>query len=370
MKRLLLAILTVVLGAALAPAAHALTLFELVSTGDIYASSDTGATWTGKAVLPIHDAIALAAGQTSSQLFLATTSGSVYRSTDAGTTWAASLVAPASDVVALAIRPNDAALLLLTGSGSVYLATYPSYGSFTALAALTGSNFVSIAATPGGVLYALTQTGDVYESTNGGSTWTPKGVITTSEAVGIQSFGGALYAISLSGDVYKSTNAGSTWTAVGTLSQVGVSGLAVVGPYLGAAFETSEMATSPDGVTWRGRGLPGQSFVRALGTDTPGVTGIGQPPAPGGPLALRIGPNPRVGDAPATVHITLERAAAVMLSLYDANGRLVARRDAEPLATGQSDVAWAPAIRASGVYRVRAETSDGAVARAVWVALR
>ena len=83
----------------LAPAgARATTLFGLLDTGELYSSTNGGATWTPKAALPVNDAVGLYASSSTLKLFLATRSGTIYRSLDGGTTWSAVGAVAASDV--------------------------------------------------------------------------------------------------------------------------------------------------------------------------------------------------------------------------------------------------------------------------------
>ena len=102
-------------------AAHALTLFGLLDTGELYASADGGVNWAIRSTLPVRDAVALVAGATSSELLMASERGSFYRSTDAGNNWTAVGAIPASDVSALV--GFQGRYLLLTASGSVYSST-------------------------------------------------------------------------------------------------------------------------------------------------------------------------------------------------------------------------------------------------------
>ncbi len=364
-RRIALAAATLAL--CVAGTSSATTLFGLVNTGELYASSDTATTWTIRSVLPVRDAVALAAGQTSSQLFLATHSGSLYRSTDAGLNWTGVAALTASDVAAMALRSNATVdAILLTESGSVYTVTGPSYATATSTGVITASDCVSLAFNGAGTLFALTRTGDVYSSANAGATWTAVGVITTSEARAIRTFGTSLFVITQSGDVYKSTNAGATWTGIGTLSHVGMTGFTVFGPYLIAGLQEGEAWTSPDGATWRFRGSINQVFVQALATDTPAVTGIGEG-AGGGALAFAA---PRIGgDASTVFTFTLPRNASVTLSAFDVRGRLVARRDTESRAAGENAVSWSPDV-APGVYRVRLDAGASGTAVAKWITLR
>jgi hypothetical protein len=350
--------------------ATATTLFGLIDTGELYASSDTGATWQVQSALPVSDAVGLAAGQTSAELFLLSHTGTIYYSTDAGMNWNAVGVIAASDAIGFALR-TDGALLVLTETGTLY-ESVDNGATFNALDALTASNFVSLANdVSGGALYALTATGEVRESVNDGADWVTKGAMPVSDAVEIQSHAGALFVITGTGLTYRSADAAVTWTAVGTLSQVHVSGMTSDGIYLIATVEEGEVATSLDGVSWSWRGAINQLSVMALATDRPVTTGVGGPSAP---LRLALGtpwPNPRAGSGTTTFRFALPAAGKAWLSLYDARGARIARSPSQVFpAAGQHSFAWDPGALKPGVYLVRLETDSGQAATTRWVTLR
>lgn len=232
----------ILLACLLSGSARATTLLGLISTGEVYASTDQGAHWTALAALPISDAVGIGAGSIASQLFLAGASGSLYKSTDAGATWTGVGAAPASDVVGLVITVN-LNLLLLTGSGPIYQSTDQG-GHFSGLASLTGSDFVGLAQVRSSqYVYALGRAGEVWQSQDLGASWAARGSITASDCVAIQALGGSLDVLTASGDLYASTDAGNTWQAVGTLSQVGMTCLTVDGTTLLAGEGTGEVAS-------------------------------------------------------------------------------------------------------------------------------
>jgi photosystem II stability/assembly factor-like uncharacterized protein len=179
MRRLLRTILgSIVILAAGAGAGETATLFGLVDTGEIFSSTDGGANWNLLTALPLPDAMGLVAGVSPLDLYLVSTSGTSFHSDDGGSTWNGVGAIAASDVAGFVLGPFGE-VLALTRSGTLYSST--DYGlTFTALAALTGSNWVDLARQNGtGRLFALARTGEVLSSTDQGVTWNPQGTLRT-----------------------------------------------------------------------------------------------------------------------------------------------------------------------------------------------
>lgn len=350
------------LAAALVAGPANASVFALVDTGELFTSTDQGATWSVLATLPVSDAAGLIAGTTSQELYLASRSGGVYRSTDGGATWNGVGAVSASDVVGLAGRP-DGGLLLLTRSGTVWLSTDQG-ASFTALGALTGSNLVGLAPGPGGDPFALSGTGEVAQSTDGGATWSVVGAIPVSDAVSLHAKATNLYVLAGTGLTYESVDLGATWTAVGTVSEVGMQGLTVAtatGQLLAVSRE-GLTARSPDGTAWTVVGSVNQLEVTAVANDRPeATTGVGTVPvttprivmAPPRPNPLRVGQTLIVG-------LSLPDDDHVRLDLFDAAGRVVAERAPVPVAAGDNvELEWNPGILGAGVYFLRVRTDSG-----------
>lgn len=342
--------------------AHALTYFGLVNTGELYASSSAGVTWTARAALPVRDARALLAGATASELYLASASGSFYRSADAGVTWTAVGAVPASDVAALA--PYTGRLVLVTRSGSVYAST-DAGATFTAVGAIAAPDLVGIARLTT-TLVAVSRTGSAYRSTDGGATWIAAGTLPVSDAVSVAAFANKFHVLTATGDIATSADAGATWTFVSTLSQSGMTALVASASELMACMNTGEVATSSDGLSWTWRGALGQMSVLALATDQPNATAVGAPePAAADAFSVRAG---RPGDA-MTLAFALDRAADVSVDAYDLAGRRVAQPlTRERLQAGATTRAWRPDALARGVYFIAAHVGDALVTRhAVWL---
>jgi hypothetical protein len=333
-----------------------------VDTGELYASADGGANWTIRSTLAVTDAVALVAGATSSDLFLASESGSFYHSGDAGVNWTAVGAIPASDVAALV--GFQGRYLLFTASGSVY-SSADAGANWAGVGAITASDIVS-AAHQGGAWFALARTGGVYRSDDDGANWVAVGAITTSEAVELAAFANKRYAISGSGDLYESPDAGVSFAAVSTLWQVGTTALVASSGELVACLGTGEAAASANATSWTWRGAINQLTVRALATDIPTTTGVGQP----GPVALQFrNPWPNPANDEVRLALDLDRAARVTVTLHDVAGREVQRLiDREPLPAGPTLRAWRPAGLAGGVYFLRAAIGDHALTRRmVWL---
>lgn len=351
----------------LASPALATRLYGLIDTGELFSSIDDGVTWTPLSTLPVNDATAMAARLTGSELVLTSRSGSVYRSTDGGLIWTAVGAIPDGDIEDLAVRP-DGTLLILTASGSLY-SSADTGTSFTALAALTGSNFVSLTFTTlAARYYALTRTGEVYESADDGSTWIAKGTMAVPDACRVRAIRRSLYVLTETGDIYRSTDAAVSWTAVGTLSQVGARGLVRNGNSLVAATREGHVAISPDGVAWTWQGSMNQLSLTALASNEPANTGV-EPE--NGAVSLFMGtpfPNPSRGGL--SFALRLERDSRVSIALYDVAGRLVARRDAEPYVAGSHLVRWDPGLTTTGLCFLQLETDAGISITRRWLVVR
>ncbi|MGE5178805.1 MAG: hypothetical protein ACM3PF_06925 [Bacteroidota bacterium] len=348
--------------------ARATTLFGLVDTGELYASTNAGATWTIRATIPANDAIGIAAATTSLDLYLVTRSGSVYRSSDGGTTWAAVGTITATDVVAFTLTPGGA-VLALTETGTLYRSTDGGI-SFAGLAALTGSNWVSLARGPLGRLYALTRTGEVAESQDYGATWTMKGAVAVSNAVSISRRGNDLYLLTGTGEVARSTNYGASWTTVAALTQSGMRALAgIAGSTLAAAAETGEVATSANGVTWTWAGAINQLHVVALGEDTPTATGV--PDESSAPRFTMRAPYPNPSpNGSATFGFSLAGPDRIRHEVFDAAGRLRAVREEIIPSAGPHEIPWLLDNLPAGTYLVRMTTLSGHTASAKWSVVR
>jgi hypothetical protein len=325
-----------------------LNYFGLVDTGELFVSANNGATWTGLSTLPVRDAVGLIAGASSTDLYLISQSGSVYRSIDAGASWTGIAAIPASDVTALVPYPGR--LLLLTRTGGIY-ASLDGGASFSGIGTITASDLVA-GARSGTSVVALSKSGGVYRSSDAGVSWSAVGSIAVSNARAIVDYQNLLYVLTETGDVARSADQGASWTFVSTLSQTGMTALLATPGELVATTGAGEVAASSDGLTWTWRGVINQLTVRALASDQPFPTAVGEPEAAG--LAFRgVWPNPVHGRA--TLAFELGERVPVTVSIHDLAGREVARpMDGDFLGPGSLLRVWQASDLPSGVYFIAA----------------
>ncbi len=358
--RRFLVVLGLVLGPVLYPPvrAPASTLLALVDTGELFASQDAGANWTGHSVLPVRDAVGLIAGSSEAELFLLSTTGTLFRSLDGGLSWSARGSVPGYDCADLSGHP-DGSLWVVARSGTVWRS--PDQGvSFMAVGSVSASNVVSLVVGFNGTLASLTQTGEVSESADGGVTWIVVGTIPVPDAVSIRSFQGRLVAMTATGLTFVSLDQGFTWEPVGTVSQIGMTGITQLAGELVTVSREGLVARSADGASWTWVGAVNQLNVMALANDSPTATAAPENPSPITPLFLsQPWPNP-LSRGPLNVAFSLERSAGVTVSLFDGLGRRVAGTPPTHFHKGgPHTLAWNPGMLRPGVYFLRLTTTQG-----------
>jgi hypothetical protein len=212
-------------------------------------------------------------------------------------------------------------------------------------------------------LYALTRTGEVLESLDGGTVWTPVGTIPVSAAVEIRRRDVNLYVLTATGVTYESTNDGATWAAVGTVSQVGIAGLCTTANRLVAVTKEGLVARTTDGAAWTWVGTVNQLQVLALANDYPTLTGVLETPPVLGHLVMAPPyPNPLATGRSLAIRFELPDPDVVRLDLFDASGRRIADRSPKSFSSsGVHVVNWRPNV-APGVYFLRLSTDRGLTA--------
>lgn len=195
-------------------------LVATVNNGQIYTSSDSGVTWTvrtggngnWRCVASSADGSKLAAGISSG-------SGFIYVSADSGTNWAA-ISGTGGSWQALA-SSADGSILVAGGVSGSLLTLINSGGSWQLLPFSSGINWTAVAiSADGGKLVAAENStsagnsGLIYTSADAGTTWKVTGApITNWSALAISADGSKLAASVANGPVYISNNGGVTWKA-------------------------------------------------------------------------------------------------------------------------------------------------------------
>ncbi|MFN0152210.1 MAG: T9SS type A sorting domain-containing protein [bacterium] len=354
----MLALDVLALGAMYSPA-HA-DLFAVIDRGAVYRSTNDGATWTPRGLVVEPAIVALTPGLAPETLFLLGATGGVHRSDDAGSTWAIAGNAGASDCEDVAIERNGD-VLVLTRTGDL-IRSQDGGASWTPESNGTASDFTALAvgaaAAGGDSIFAATSSGDVAVCAAGGA-WSVAGNTGYTPIVDVVWSDGILWALTDAGELLRSTNSAHSWAASSTASQVGMRGLAKTDSSLCAITRESDIArTSIGGAPWEWMGTVNQVFAVALAPSTPEfATGVGGSVGATPRVTLRAFPNPFTD----VVYFVLSNApgeAPVDVTIYDTAGRRVQQLRAAPLGARADDLAWRPHDHPAGVYFARVRSGD------------
>ena len=210
-----------------------------VGNGDIWISSDSGATWTLKTPSgPLHSQKFTSAVSDYSGVHLAVTiaSGDIYTSSDSGSTWTNRTVSSSMSGKRWAGIASDytGRYLVAVDSGSfgpaIYGGIWTSSDSGITWSQQTSNTdttrYSSVASSRDGSHLIVGSDSGYYISTNSGLTWTNNNSFSPN-CVASSADGNVLLAGVRGGYAYLSTNGGSTWTAqnspLGSQDWIGVS---------------------------------------------------------------------------------------------------------------------------------------------------
>ncbi|MFN0151740.1 MAG: T9SS type A sorting domain-containing protein [bacterium] len=335
-------------------------LFAVVNRGSVYRSTNDGATWTTRGFVVDPAVAAMTPGLAPGTLHLLGATGDVHRSDDAGATWTVAGNAGASDCEDIAVE-RDGDLIVLTRTGDL-LRSQNGGASWAPVSSGGASDFTALAvgaAVAGGdSLFAVTSSGDVSVSA-GGATWVVASNTGYTPIVDIAWSDGVLWALTDAGELLRSTNSAQSWSAISTASQVGMRALAKVDSTLCAITREGDVArTSIGGAPWTWSGTVNQVFVVAAAPGSPEfATGIGGPIGATPRMTLRAFPNPFTD----VVHFALSGSPSETpfeVTVYDAAGRRVHALRAGTPGARAGDLAWRPGNQPAGVYFVRIQAGN------------
>ena len=228
--------------------------------GQLYTSTDSGATWTP------HDSnrnwSAVASSADGVKLVAVVFGGGVFTSSDSGVSWIQKITglpatgnwrcvtssADGTKLVAGIRDIPDANLYGSTDSGATWTIISPNTDYWQALASSADGN----------VLLAGTLNGALYVSINAGGSWASFFTSINWTAVAVSSDGGKLAAIANPGNIYISSNAGNNWVTTGAPSTNWTSlASSADGAKLAAGITTGPIYISNNGgVTWKTASAP------------------------------------------------------------------------------------------------------------------
>jgi hypothetical protein len=192
---------------AIASSADGTRLVAAVQNGQIYTSTDSGATWTARDSNRFWYSVASSADGTS--LVAVAYGGLIYFSTDSGSTWTGRGLS--RDWNSVASSADGTLLVVSVANGQIYTST-DSGATWTARE--SNRNWSSIASSADGTrLVAAVQNGQIYTSTDSGATWTVRESNRNWVFVASSADGTRLAAVVASGQIYVSSDLGATWIA-------------------------------------------------------------------------------------------------------------------------------------------------------------
>ena len=276
---------------AIASSSDGTKLAAVAYSGNIWLSSNSGATWTAqsggapttaqwRSIASSSDGTKLAAVATSGTIWLSSNSGATWTAQSGGapTTaqWNWNSIASSSDgtkLVAVAARGD---MWMSSNSGATWTAA-------VFIAPPTYASWLSIASSANGTkLAAVAYSGNIWLSSNSGATWTAQsGGAPTSgnwRSIASSANGTKLAAVAYSGNIWLSSNSGATWTAQSGGAPTSAFWYAIASSSDGtklAAVATSGTIwlSSNSGATWTAQsgGAPTSTFWYAIASSSDGT---------------------------------------------------------------------------------------------------
>jgi photosystem II stability/assembly factor-like uncharacterized protein len=259
---------------AVASSASGTKMVATSNGGNIFTTTNSGATWSTNATPQIWSSVASSADGTRLVATVGnstTSSGPIYTSTDSGMTWASQASGSGTlHWVSVASSADGSRLVAAAYNGQIY--TSVNYG--TNWAAHDSQRFWTAVASSadGKKLVAAVTGGTIYTSTNYGTNWTSQtgSGSRTWSALASSSDGSRLVAAvgnGQSGSIYISADSGATWTANSTISgQWSSIASSSDGSHLAAVYNVTSAGyiytSSDSGATWLQRnGAPNADWA-------------------------------------------------------------------------------------------------------------
>jgi photosystem II stability/assembly factor-like uncharacterized protein len=240
-------------------------MVAVVNVGDIYRSSDYGATWTPTANGSLNSLSwqSVASNSDGSKMVAVVINGDIYRSSDYGATWT-----PTGDThfntnswQSVASNSDGSKMVAVVYGGDIYRSNdYGATWNATGDTNLNSLSWISVASnSDGSKMVAVVYGGDIYRSSDYGATWTPTGNYGLNSlswiSVASNSDGSKMVAVVNGGDIYLSNDYGATWTSNGNGSLKSLSWTSVAsnsdGSKLVAVVNGGDIYRSNDyGATW------------------------------------------------------------------------------------------------------------------------
>ena len=195
-------------------------------------------------------------------LAASTTSGNIWLSTDSGATWAISGAAPTDAGWSSATSSADGATLIVsnTTSNTTWLSSN-SGTTWSQITALNGAGYAVASSSDGSKLFAAGSPGGIQYSSDGGANWAVSNAASLNwHSIACSADGTKVVGASTSvGLVYLSVDSGATWTESGlnlSGSWLSVASSSDGSKLVASSFDQGVHLSTNSGSTWMSTGLP------------------------------------------------------------------------------------------------------------------
>ena len=230
-------------------------LAAVVDGGDLYTSTDSGATWIDRKEAGSRNWYSIASSSDGTHLAAGAYGGDIFTSTDSGLTWVDQKAAGSRNWSSIASSSDGRHLVAGAVGGDIFTST-DSGVTWVDQKAAGSQRWYSFASSSDGThLAAVINGGDLFTSTDSGLIWVDQKAAGSRywNAIASSSDGTHLVAVGIGQDIYTSTDSGLTWVdqkAAGSRNWYSIASSSD-GTHLAAGVYNSGIFTSTDsGLNW------------------------------------------------------------------------------------------------------------------------
>jgi photosystem II stability/assembly factor-like uncharacterized protein len=253
-------------------------VYATVNPGYIYKSTDIGVTWSQVTVAGSRNWSSITCSSSGSTVIATDDGGYIYTSDDSGTSWFGGNTTSTNTPFISSLNNNDPNIFLTASVYNSYIFTSTDAGTTWNRQISSGVKkwvaTTTLSISSGTLIAGITQDGYVYISENEGTTWTERYKntnATLSSIVGVQNGAATFIAFAENGGyIYYSTNRGQTWIQATNAGARNWNSLSLTvgtsGNYFIAAtdFGGYIYTSINSGVTWTQRVLAGARNWKAI----------------------------------------------------------------------------------------------------------
>lgn len=187
--------------------------------GDLYTSSDYGATWVDQTSMNAGGYFEASTSSTGQYMVVSDLNNNLYLSSNYGSTWS-SISSPTNSGISSIVMTSDASYFALVNSSNVVYTSTDKGANWSTVPISGASSLQSLSMSADGqYIYAadaFTQGSQIYVSSNHGTNWAPKQASSVNSWARVYSSSTGQYAVATNArnGVYLSVDYGATWNFV------------------------------------------------------------------------------------------------------------------------------------------------------------